>query len=95
MSADNWTECPRCADEWEKRRANRDAELLAAYGHVPADEYRKRADATDKANSAQMPDELREDYEIGVRAGEFSVDYRAHCETCGYKFTYTHSQAAK
>ncbi len=37
--------------------------------------------------------ELREDYEIGIYKGKFSVSYGAICEACNFEFPYKHEQA--
>jgi len=35
---------------------------------------------------------LREDYEIGIFQGEFSVEYCGQCSECGFKFEFKHSE---
>lgn len=83
MSADNWTYCPRCDMLRAKQADERSAELTRGHGEIPPEEYLKLVEAP-------LPREetLREDYEIGIHKGKFSVSYRAGCKVCGFVFEF-------
>lgn len=88
MSADNWTICPKCKS---RDAVLNEARILApakAYGKVSPDAYAKLLEQAQ--NLIQTEDTLREDYEIGIRNGKFSVDYCASCQACDFihKFKY-------
>lgn len=92
MSAKNYRHCPRCirraaAKLEEKRRA-----AEAAYGVVPADEYRRLAQDADRDPEADKGHPaFREDYEIGVsERGVFFVCYRGTCLGCDLAFEFKH-----
>ena len=88
MSADNWTFCPQCrAKEAEAIKERRRA-ADEAYGKVSPAEWRALDEA---ARLIPEPREtLREDWDIGIHEGKFSVDYGAGCAECGFRFTFTH-----
>ena len=89
MSTNNWGECPTCAGTVKKK-------LTEAYGKVSIAEYEK----LQKALAEEVPaNTLREDYEIGIHNGMFSVRYCAVCQCprswesgtgCGFLFEFTH-----
>ena len=87
MSANNWTDCPKC------REASRIAKDLAlqlateAHGKVPVGECEKML--TDTVAMGFVSNSLREDYSLGLsREGKFEVRYRAYCATCGFEYTF-------
>jgi hypothetical protein len=93
MSANNWTDCPKC-----KRR--RDVEAKAAmkkatdsYGKVSAEKYEANMRRALSIQGAELENSLREDYEIGIdSAGGFLVSYRGSCtaDGCDFSFSYRH-----
>jgi hypothetical protein len=83
MSADNWTECPKCS----VAPVSRKAQLAEAYGKVTAEEY-ERLLAAPEVQEERVT--LREDYYIGIRAGIFRVSYGASCGACGWRYTFEH-----
>lgn len=91
MSADNWTQCPRCsllnatALEVEQRR------VAALYGKVSVDEFDRARAALSVLEAAEPQQTLREDYEIGIYNGAFDVSYRGGCEKCGFEHTFKHN----
>lgn len=89
MSADNWTVCPKCGKSAKDEQLARIDAASAAYGKVSAAEYeRLRVEA-----AKPLPEEvetLREDYDIGIYRGKFSVDYRASCDACGFEHSFKH-----
>jgi len=96
MSADRWSKCPKCI-----RLHNEDVEadsiaLVAAYGTVDADEFlRMKAALDNKIGNGISRDMLREDYELWMDDnGVFSVNYKAICGTCGFKYEYDKSEKA-
>ena len=97
MSADNWTQCPRFY-ETNRKRANELDEIAAeSYGKVSAekfDELRNDAFSFRKSitSDGNFTESLREDYEVGIQNGEFSVGYSGRCDTCGFKFSFKHEE---
>lgn len=97
MSADNWTQCPRCLVTNKAKADELDKIASEAYGKVSAekfDQLRQDAFSFRKAITldGNFTETLREDYEIGIQNGEFSVGYYAECETCGFKFEFKHEE---
>ena len=87
MSADNWTDCPRCAKNHEVAYGKRVAALEKAYGVVPVDEYMAMSGVVDRNVATGPPkNTLREDYEVGVRDGKFICSYRCSCSMCDLAF---------
>ncbi len=85
MSADNWTNCPRCLDAAEKAHAAEIAAVMATYGTIPVEEFdAKRAalpTVTPAASEVYMT--FREDYEIyDAETGEVRISYRGGCTKC-------------
>ena len=91
MSADNWGKCPKCGDDENREYEKAEKELARAYGRVDSITYLTMA-AELKAIPREYRESLREDYEIGIFDGEFSVEYCGCCDECGfeYKFKYTY-----
>lgn len=90
MSADNWTQCPRCL----KRRAveveNKTVAVDAAYGNVTVDQFDHLRSELANLKSDRVDETFREDWEIGLSDGEFFVRYRGSCGSCNlrYEFKY-------
>ena len=100
MSADNWTQCPRCYVTNREKLAVLEKTASESYGNAPAEQFdRLREDARSfcKAISSNgdFTETLREDYEIGIQEGEFYVSYGSFCQTCGFTFSYTHEEKVK
>lgn len=101
MSADNWSECPKCIVEicatYEKKVAESAARLQAAYGKVDAEEYlRMSATHEELVDGQELAEEtLREDYEQGIHEGKYFCDYSAVCQQCGWSFTFNHEEKLK
>lgn len=34
----------------------------------------------------ESPDKMREDYELGIKEGAFTLSYRAYCVICGWRY---------
>jgi predicted Zn-ribbon and HTH transcriptional regulator len=97
MSADNWTQCPKCKKNKEDECDELDKQVVVSYGKIPADDYislvEKSSKLADQLKNRTVPeDTLREDYELRIRDGEFSVSYYASCKTCGFKFEFKHEE---
>ena len=97
MSADNWTQCPRCYEKNMKRANELDKIAAESYGKVSVDKFdelRNEAFSFRKAitSDENIAETLREDYSIGIQDGEFSVGYCGRCDTCGFKFEYKHKE---
>ena len=95
MSADNWTQCPKC------RLATVDvkAELDAKYGKISREEYAKLEKSLKAAEKEQESDNLREDYEIGIfpdrntGVPRFYVSYSGCCRKCNWSFRFKEERA--
>jgi hypothetical protein len=87
MSADNWTYCPKCKKDNERKNAARLQEAQEAYGKIPAPDYLALVAAAEKP--IPLEDTLREDYEIGINSdGVFRVSYSCSCHDCGFSFEF-------
>lgn len=94
MSADNWAVCPKCLKRAEAEKEKRHAKAAKAYGKVPADEWRALVAEAEKP--VDVPETLREDYQLGVTdGGEFYVIYRCSCQHCGFAHEFKHEQQLK
>lgn len=83
MSASNWAICPRCLHEADKAVAAQRAELEAAYGKVPIDEFDQRRAAI-KPVDPEAYRTFREDYEFyGATTGVLKMYYKGQCSDCG------------
>lgn len=92
MSAKNHRRCPRCARRATAKQRKRQDRADAAYGQVPAHEYRRLlllAEGNPEPPTAPYP--FREDYEIGTDdRGVFVVRYRGECSVCNLTFEFKH-----
>lgn len=74
MSADNWAICPKCKKESKKKPK-------IIYREACEKEY---LESLKEAEELAIYS-LREDYDIRIdEAGEFYIQYSAHCEICGF-----------
>lgn len=100
MSANNWTQCPRCYETNKVKAEELDRIASEAYGKVSAekfDELREQARSFRKAivTDDTFVSSLREDWDLGIHKGEFYVHYRASCSTCGFEFSFKHKEKVK
>jgi len=93
MSADNWAVCPKCKTViFDKRKSEWD-KLHADYGKISESKYRARHADLSMLDREPFPEELREDYEIGIgQDGKFFVSYRASCTRCKFSFKHEFEQ---
>ena len=82
MSADNWTTCPNCLNEYEKKLKL----INESYGKVSAEEYIKMLSTL--KDPVYNKSTLREDYEMGIKDGVFEINYQSYCEICDWGFKY-------
>jgi hypothetical protein len=92
MSANNWGICPRCLAKAEADQMARIAKSRAAYGVLPADEYEELRGQAAEPISPEDFRTLREDYEIGIFDGTFSINYGSSCKTCGLSHEFKHEE---
>ena len=93
MSADNWAKCPRCAIKRDDDVAALSADLDAAYGVVPVEEFDRLRAERDTLAATELKATFRADYEIwGVEDGEFHVSYSGGCSVCKLKHEFRHSE---
>lgn len=95
MSADNWTECPRCIARKERRNADLTQQVKDAYGSMPLEEWLNLRDMTLRDIDEKVDQTFREDWEIGVFNGEFFVQYKGFCGTCDLRYEFTYDQPIK
>lgn len=91
MSADRYSICPQCVADQIFEAACAEKILPEAYGKVTPDVYLFLVETANRQykNRAEMPENLREDYYVGVNHnGKFVVNYVCECSVCG--FTYSH-----
>lgn len=86
MSADRWSECPKCRIEFNKETDRRIKKAADAYGKVDRAEYARLLACVDEKR--EMPHMLREDFSIGQVDGSFAVEYFARCEVCDFKYVF-------
>lgn len=97
MSADNWTQCPRCLKALGDEASKLEAKAALMYGEAPLDEFDKaRAAATEARDLAQGTEAaitFREDWELGMVDGdEFYVRYSGACRECGFSHRFNHAE---
>lgn len=92
MSADNWTRCPNCTKQAREQKEKHAQVLADAYGKVPREKYLALEKEANDRQLVQFEDTLREDYEIGIWNGEFTVSYGASCSVCNFKYEYKYEK---
>jgi hypothetical protein len=91
VSADNWTQCPKCEAEARKRDVRRLAKIQAAYGKVTSEEF-VRAINEFSPEAGSHDNNLREDYEQGMgKDGAYTVTYSCSCNTCAFSWKFSHT----
>lgn len=96
MSADNWTNCPRCMDLNAKEITAMEERLRDSYGKIPVDEYETMREAVveaqynrDANNAYSKYATFREDYEFyGAENGTLEISYSGQCTKCGLKLQF-------
>lgn len=91
MSADNWTDCPRCTAKASERIVDLARQLTEGYGVLPLDEFDALRDEVKRG--PQLEETFRENYEFyGAPEGTIVADYSGWCVVCGLKadFKYRH-----
>ena len=92
MSADNWTQCPRCLKRRGMEAENKAVQVDAAYGNVPVGEFDKLRSELADLRSYPIDNTFREDYEIlGAEDGTVEVRYSGSCGTCNLRTEFKHS----
>ena len=94
MSADNWGFCPRCKDKALQEEDKLRTKIKQAYGKIPQEKYIELRDQL--FNPVEVIRTLREDY--GIRTdedGSFRIVYGCHCDKCGFKFSFNHTEQLK
>ena len=95
MSANNWTVCPQCQARRVKERTDRAHVAQAAYGKVSAEEYQRLLDNIAGMLSYEDKDSMREDYQLGISDGKFSVSYHCSCSKCDFEWSFEHRETLK
>ncbi len=92
MSADNWAQCPRCMEQHKQSIKDAEEHERRAYGKLPPEDY--MALVRENAERTEPDSTLREDYEIGVYQGVFSIHYTGACKVCGFRIRFEHKRPA-
>lgn len=88
MSANNWTQCPKCVAAEKERQTKAVAKSAKSYGKVDPDKFLAMLE---DQKPREIEDTMREDYELGVdSSGDFYVSYRCSCNKCDFEFRYKH-----
>ena len=93
MSADSWTECPRCALVHAGKITKATALAEKSYGKVSSEEFFRRSAEARRVTNEVLEETFREDYEIGLVGHDFIVAYTGRCLACGLEFSYKHTEA--
>lgn len=92
MSADNWTQCPKCAANKLAQLETMHRKLREACGNVDADKFLEMREKVSRFEAERPDNNLREDYEIGTYdSGVLDIDYHCNCNACGFGFSFRHS----
>lgn len=92
MSADRWLFCPGCEKKAEQERKDLLKQIKDGYGKIPIDEYMVLVERSTQPQESAVTRSLREDWEIGIRGDEFSVNYGADCQECGFSHRFKHTE---
>jgi len=87
MSADNWTNCPKCVRKAVNDFDKLEQKFSKAYGVVTEEEYGRLSEKV-AAGVPRVEQTLREDYDVGIFEGVFRFTYCASCTKCGFKFKH-------
>lgn len=96
MSANNWTECPKCRVLADAEKLAKQKAAAEAYGKVSPEEWQRMTKEADA--SGDLDETLREDWEIGLwknrKTGiqEFYASFSASCEVCGFSHKFKHEE---
>jgi len=85
MSSDTWTICPKCQDRIYSDRQKKLDAVKKSYGKIASEKY--ISDYDDAVKPVEMENTLREDYEIGITDGVYTVSYGASCSRCDFRFS--------
>lgn len=88
MSADNWTYCPKCAEDsvFAKNRALDN--LRANYGKFTFDEFvRQQKNIEDSFDDEDLERTLREDYEFSYEDSILVISYSCCCTECRFSWS--------
>jgi hypothetical protein len=92
MSANRWSSCPKCYANAVKEAERRARVAAESYGKVSPEEYLELRGAAE--NPPDVEPTMREDWDLGVEPdGTFSIDYRASCNICGFRFRFKQEAA--
>lgn len=94
MSADNWTQCPRCEENIEREWNERILRHAATYGNVDPETFMAEAAEIVKG-MPKMGSNFREDYEFYMLAEDGVVkvvaSYSGYCSACDLELNFKDS----
>lgn len=82
MSADRWTQCPKCVDTIQVAHIKAKEALKNMYGTMPADEFVEKMNKLEQDPGVEQ--NFREDWEIGVFGNGLTIRYYGQCRDCGF-----------
>ena len=92
MGADNWAACPKCKFKKENAVIEARLQVEKSYGKVTSDKFLSLINDISNKENEEQEKTLREDYEIGMdEYGSFSINYRASCSECQFKYNYDYT----
>lgn len=91
MSADRYSQCPKCVKGFVAEKEEKHRKSAEAYGKVTPGEWKK---LVKEAESLDEPEEtFRENWWLGMSPlGEFSIEYYGECTECGFSFSFKHEE---
>ena len=98
MSADNYTQCPRCRENLVKQADELAKEVVHKYGIISMEEWTElqreaKRLKSDVLNGSEDHYEFREDYETYLDSdGWVQISYRGSCSQCGLSYRFEHSE---
>jgi hypothetical protein len=95
MSADNWTVCPQCRKNVEKRIDKLEEKLKSSYGKVSQEEYSRMVDSLKEQMETinELDRTLREDWDLNMDDdGEIYIKYSCSCIQCEFNYGFLHTE---
>lgn len=93
MSADNWTQCPRCIETHNAELKRLSNEIDARYGKVSMEEFDEFRQEVQEFVLRGVDYQFREDYETFLgEDGWVHISYRGFCRTCSLAFKFEHDE---
>lgn len=86
MSADGYSICPQCIDNFQASQQKLNDQITRDYGKIPHQEYEALLDLREPQPNDEQFRTVREYYETYLDGWTLTYRYSGYCE-CGYEFT--------